>query len=96
LPHSGTIFDLGRTKTHKRASVLLKHQGLLEREIARRINHHPSAVARYNDDDERVGQLWEEGKLVEMICFLTGLSKSVVQEYIAIRRELRKADKEEP
>jgi hypothetical protein len=95
LPHSGTVFDLGRTLTHKRISVLLKHQGLLTQEIARRINHHPRAVARYNDDDERVGQLWEEGKSVEMISYLTGLSREVVQEYIAIRKELRREAKKE-
>ena len=95
LPHSGTIFDMGRTLTHKKAAVLLKHQGLLEQEIARRINHHPSAVARYNNDDERVGQLWEEGKSAEMISFITGLSLSVVQEYIAIRQELQREAKKE-
>jgi len=95
LPHSGTIFDMGRTLTHKKAAVLLKHQGLLEQEIARRINHHPSAVARYNNDDERVGQLWEEGKSAEMISFITGLSMKVVQEYIAIRQELRQEAKRE-
>lgn len=90
LPHSGTIFDMGRTLTHKKAAVLLKHQGLLEQEIARRINHHPSAVARYNNDDARVGQLWEEGKSAEMISFITGLSLSVVQEYIEIRQEMQR------
>lgn len=90
LPHSGTIFDLGRTLTHKKTAVLLKHQGLLEQEIARRINHHPSSVARYIDDDERVGQLWEEGQSAEMISFITGLSLTVVKEYIAIRQELQK------
>jgi len=89
LPHSGTVFDMGRTLTHKKASVLLKHQGLLEQEIARRINHHPSAVARYNNDDERVGRLWEEGKSAEMISFITGLSLSVVQEYIEIRQQMQ-------
>ena len=89
LPHSGTIFDMGRTLTHKKAAVLLKHQGLLEQEIARRINHHPSAVARYNNDDERVGRLWQEGKSAEMISFITGLSLSVVQEYIEIRQEMQ-------
>ncbi len=89
LPHSGTIFDMGRTLTHKKASVLLKHQGLLEKEIARRINHHPSNVARYNNDDERVGRLLEEGKSVEMISFITGLSMSVAQEYIDIRQEMQ-------
>ena len=95
LPHSGTVFDLGRTLTHKRVSVLLKHQGLLTQEIARRINHHPCAVARYNNDDERVGRLWEEGKPAEMISFLTGLSLEVVQEYIAIRKELQRETKSE-
>jgi len=95
LPHSGTVFDLGRTLTHKRVSVLLKHQGLLTQEIARRINHHPCAVARYNNDDERVGRLWEEGKSAEMISFLTGLSLEVVQEYIAIRQELQRETKSE-
>ncbi len=88
LPHSGTIFDLGPTLTHKRAAVLLKHQGLLEQEIARRINHHPSAVARYNNDDERVMQLWREHKSPEMISFITGLSLSLVQQYIELNREL--------
>jgi hypothetical protein len=95
LPHSGTIFDMGRTLTHKRAAVLLKHQGLLTQEIARRINHHPSAVDRYNNDDERVGQLWEEGKSAEVISFITGLSMEVVQEYIAIRKELQREAKRE-
>jgi hypothetical protein len=95
LPHSGTVFDLGTTLTHKKASVLLKHQGLLTQEIARRINHHPSAVDRYNNDDERVGQLWEEGKSAEMISFITGLSLSVVQQYVEIRQELRQKSREE-
>lgn len=95
LPHSGTIFDMGPTLTHKKASVLLKHQGLLDLEIARRMNHHPSAVARYNNDDERVGQLWEEGKSPEMISFITGLSLSVVQQYVEIRQEMKQqADQE--
>ena len=95
LPHSGTIFDMGRTLTHKKAAVLLKHQGLLEQEIARRINHHPSAVARYLNDDERVGRLWEEGKSAEMISFITGLSLGVVQEYIEIRQEMQRQAAEE-
>jgi hypothetical protein len=95
LPHSGTVFDLGPTVTHKRAAAVLKHQGLLTQEIARRINHHPSAVDRYNNDEERVGQLWEEGKSPEMISFITGLSLSVVQQYIEIRQELQQKAGEE-
>jgi hypothetical protein len=74
---------------------VLKHQGLLTQEIARRINHHPSAVGRYNNDEERVGRLWEEGKSAEMISFITGLSLTVVEEYIAIRKELQQEAKSE-
>jgi hypothetical protein len=95
LPHSGTVFDLGPTITHKRAAVVLKHQGLLTQEIARRINHHPRAVDRYISDDDRVGQLWEEGKPAHMISYITGLSLSVVQEYIVIRQELQNSDLQE-
>jgi len=95
LPHSGTVFDMGPTLTHKKAAVLLKHQGLLTQEIARRINHHPSAVARYLNDDERVSRLWEEGKSAEMTSFITGLSLSVVQEYIEIRQEMQRQAAEE-
>ena len=95
LPHSGTILDMGTTLTHKRAAVLLKHQGLLEKEIARRINHHPRSVARYLNDDERVGRLWAEGKSAEMISFITGLSLSLVKEYIAIRQEMEQQATEE-
>jgi hypothetical protein len=96
LPHSGTIFDMGPTLTHKKAAVLLKHQGLLEQEIARRINHHPTAVARYTNDDERVGQLWKEGKSAEMISFITGLSASVVHQYIEIRQEMQQQTANDP
>ena len=86
LPHSGTIFDLGPTLTHKQQAVILEAQGLLEQEIARRINHHPSAVARYLTDNARVLELWQEGKDVEMITFLTGISRHVVEQYIALHQ----------
>ena len=94
LPHSGTIFDLGRTLTHKQTAVLLKHQGLLTKEIARRMNHHPDAVDRYNNDDERVAQLWKEGKSPEMISFITGLSLGLVEQYIEIRQSMQQLPKQ--
>lgn len=83
-PHSGTIFDLGRTLTHKEQAVLLAEQGLLEQEIARRLHHHPGAVARYLNDNARVLTLHQQGTDVEMISFLTGIARSVVLEYIAL------------
>ena len=52
-------------------------------------------MARYLNDDERVGQLWEEGKSAEIISFITGLSLSVVQEYIEIRPEMQRQAAEE-
>ncbi len=74
--------------------MLLKHQGLLEQEIARHINHHPSTVARYTNDDERVSQLWKEGKPAEMISFITGLSSSVAHQYIEICQEMQRQTKD--
>ncbi len=68
---------------------------ILKREIARRINHHPGAVNRYTNDDERIGQLWQEGKSPEMISFITGLSLTVVQEYIEIRQEMQRQSTQE-
>jgi len=96
LPHSGTIFDMGPTLTHKRTAVVLHHQGLLDLEIARRMNHHPSAVARYINDAERVKQLWQEGKAPEMISFITGLSVRLIKEHIAILQDLQPEPPHEP
>jgi len=82
LPHAGTIFDLGRTLTHKEVALDCLYQGMLTQEIARRINHYPERVDKYLDDHKRIIEAYEAGYSVEKICFLTGLSPSLVKEHI--------------
>jgi hypothetical protein len=89
LPFRGTVHDLGRTLTHKRQAVELKLQGLLTREIARRIHHAPEAVDAYLIDFERVWQLHTDGKTIAQITFLTRIAQSVVREYIELIEEYK-------
>lgn len=87
LPHMGTIFDLGRTLTHKREAVWNWLQGLLTQESAQQMAHHPLSVDRYVRDFQRVLALWMEGKEEEQIAFLSNLARSVVREYLALIEE---------
>ncbi|ODS35657.1 MAG: hypothetical protein A7316_03460 [Candidatus Altiarchaeales archaeon WOR_SM1_86-2] len=89
LPHAGTIFDLGRTLTHKDVALYLRYQGMLTQEVARRINHHPERVDKYFDDHNRIIESYEAGYLVEKICFLTGLSQSLVEEHIKYYQKVK-------
>jgi hypothetical protein len=82
LPYAGTIFDMGRTLTHKDVALDCMYQGMLTQEIARRINHYPERVDKYLDDHKRIIEAYEAGYSVEKICFLTGLSTSLVKEHI--------------
>ena len=82
VPHAGTIFDLGRTLTHKDVTLDLSYQGMLTQEIARQINHYPERVDKYLYDHKRIIEAYEEGYSVEKIRFLTGLSQSLVEEHI--------------
>lgn len=54
LPTIGSVFDVGKTTTHKAIAVKLHLQGLLLAKIARRMDHHPSRVQKYIDDFQRV------------------------------------------
>ncbi|MBC8445913.1 MAG: DUF1670 domain-containing protein [Chloroflexi bacterium] len=82
VPHAGAVFDLGRTRTHKGAVLMLHYQGLLTQEIARRINHHPQRVDKYLKDHQRIVTAHEAGHSLDKICLLTGLSPSLVREHL--------------
>jgi len=84
LPYRGTVHDLGRSTSHKALAVELHLQGLLTREIARRMNHSPQAVDAYLTDFERVWQLHQDGKSPEQIAFLTRIAPSVVRQYLLL------------
>jgi len=87
VPHCGTVLDMGPTLTHKRPAVLAYLQNHSTAEAARLIHHDPGAVDRYINDYERVRELARESKNVPQICFLTKLSKHVVQQYLALWQE---------
>jgi predicted XRE-type DNA-binding protein len=89
LPHRGTVHDIGPTITHKIQAIELKLKGLFTQEIARRICHDPSAVDVYVNDFERVYELYRKGESIVKICFYTKLSRTLVEEYIKIVKELK-------
>lgn len=84
LPYRGTIHDLGPTVTHKLQAIELKFMGCLTQEIARKIHHDPSNVDIYQNDFERVYQLYKDGKEINQISFLTRLSRQLVNQYIEL------------
>jgi hypothetical protein len=86
VPTRGTVHDVGSSVTHK-AEVIRRW---LRREsparIARDMNHSQSAIDRYIADFERVRLLAQKISPDELPTF-TGLSKSVIKQYIALLRE---------
>ena len=77
---------MGRSVTHK-AEVIRRW---LRREsparIARTLNHSQSAVDRYIADFEKVRLLAQKVPLSSLPAY-TGLSKSVVTQYVSLLRE---------
>jgi hypothetical protein len=86
VPTRGTVHDMGRSVTHKAEVVRrwLRHESPAQ--IARDTNHSQSAVDRYIADFRKVRLLAQKVSQVELPS-LTGLSKSVVEQYIVLLRE---------
>jgi len=90
VPTRGTVHDIGPSVTHK-AEVIrrwLRHQSPTQ--IARTLNHSQEAVDRYIADFQKVRLLAQKFPQPELPT-LTGLSASVVQQYIALLREYEPA-----
>jgi hypothetical protein len=86
VPTRGTVHDMGRSVTHK-AEVIrrwLRHESPAQ--IARDMNHSQSAVDRYIADFRKVRLLAQKLPQAELPS-LTGLSKSVVEQYIVLLHE---------
>jgi hypothetical protein len=86
VPTRGTVHDMGRSVTHK-AEVIrrwLRHESPAQ--IARDMNHSQRAVDRYIADFRKVRLLARKVPQTELPS-LTDLSKSVVNQYIALLRE---------
>lgn len=90
LPLRGYVADMGSWPTHKAAIVRLYVEGLTTPEIASRTYHSKRSVDRYIEGFERV-RLLEAKYSREELPLLTGLSPSVVAQYLAILDEHRPA-----
>lgn len=84
----GDITDQGRGVTHKRPILKMYLLGWPPTEVARRTGHALESVENYIEPFFRVACLHTEGKKLAAICRLTKLSRSLVQEYIALYQKL--------
>ena len=82
LPTAGNVLDIGRGITHKRVIVELYAKGYNPLEIARMTDHELKNVETYIEDMERVRIVASKDK--QTISRLTGLSVSLVEEYLEI------------
>ncbi len=80
--------DAGRAVTHKRPIIKMRLLGVPETEIAHRTGHHLSSVERYINDLLRVALPYRHGDRPQLISRITGLSLFLVNEYIALYKEL--------
>jgi hypothetical protein len=87
LPLRGVIHDIGMTFSHKRQIVSLHLEGYFTSEIGRKTAHDPVNVDRYIQDFERVLEFARERSPIERIAFYTGLSHSLIKEYLEIIAE---------
>ena len=86
VPTRGTVHDIGPSVTHK-AEVIrhwLRHESPAQ--IARALNHSQEAIDRYIADFQKVRLLAQKFPPTDLPA-LTGLSASVVEQYIALLGE---------
>ena len=86
LPYRGTIHDLGRTISHKEKIVKMYLEGKSYEKIKQETGHSIQAISNYIRGYRRV-VLLSENYEEEEISFLTGMSKSLVREYLKIAKE---------
>jgi hypothetical protein len=84
----GDVTDQGRGTTHKRPIIKMYLLGWPPTEVARRTGHTLESVEKYIDPFFRVAYLHSDGKSLAAICRLTRLSRSLVDEYLALYQEL--------
>jgi len=92
IPDRGKVHDMGRSVTHKKEIVRYMLQNYSQTEIKRRTHHSGEAVDRYLRDYNRVKVL--RGKFApQEVAFATGLSVSLVNEYLELIEEMEGKDK---
>lgn len=88
VPRRGNVHDMGPTLTHKRM-ICIKHliEGKSVEQTCRETNHSPEAVTRYTNDFRRVQVCLEEAWPVDKISQATGMTQSLIQQYVDIMEE---------
>jgi hypothetical protein len=93
IPHAGTVFDMGRSVSHKKQIIEEHLKCLLTKEIAEKMGHHPVNVDSYINNFNRIFELYEDGKNERQIFFITRLSISLVKEYMELIHEFNVKNK---
>jgi len=86
VPTRGTVHDIGPSVTHKAEVIRRWLRNESPAQIARVSNHSQEAVDRYIADCQKVRTLAQRLPSTELPA-LTGLSASVVEQYIELLRE---------
>jgi len=83
LPYRGTVHDLGRGVTHKAEIVDMYLQGMATPDIGKKTDHSEEACDNYIRGYRRVALLHQRFN-PEDIPFLSGMSPSLVNEYVKL------------
>jgi hypothetical protein len=86
VPTRGTVHDIGPGVTHKREVIRRWLRGESPAQIARAVNHSQESVDRYLADFQKVRFLAQHFPAADLTA-LTGLSASVVRQYLALLEE---------
>ena len=89
VPRRGTIHDMGRSVSHK---AVICYKRLVEKkttsQVASETCHHPEEVEYYVQCLRRIKLCSDTGMSIEEICQATGHSKSLVDDYLELIRQL--------
>ena len=86
VPTRGTVHDLGPSVTHKAEVIRRWLRKESAAQIARTLGHSQEAVDRYIADFQKVRLLAQKFPVTDLPT-LTGLSASVVKQYLALLRQ---------
>jgi hypothetical protein len=86
VPTRGTVHDIGPGVTHKKEVIRRWLRGESPAQIARAVNHSQESVDRYLADFQKVRFLAQQFPAADLPA-LTGLSASVVRQYLALLSE---------
>lgn len=93
VPRRATIHDVGSGVTHKRIICWKRYaEGKETERIARETYHSLEAVDRYLGQFDRVRHCVKQGLPPPEIAFTLNISRGLVEEYLAIDRELESGE----